>query len=147
MNLQGDLQGQLFTRDIPRDLHQFGRQVVDVHAKRAQVLAKEETPKLSGELARTTDLRKVVDGPDTFVREVVPTRPYAKFVHGGTGLFGPLQRRIVPKFKRALRWVAGGRVIFARSTAGQRPNPFLDRSFKRLLAESEALIDRLWRAF
>lgn len=145
MNYEGKLLGQLFTQDIPRELHAFGREVADVHAKRAQVLVREEAPKLTGALARTTELTKSGDEQDVFVRTVAPTRPYTEAVHEGTGLYGPFKRRIVPKFKKALRWFAGGRAIFARSTAGQKPNRFLDRAFTRLLAESDALIDRLWR--
>ncbi len=147
MNAEGKLLGNLFTQDIPRELHTFGRNVADAHAKRAQVLVREEAPKFSGDLARTTALVKKGNDDNVFERIVVPTQPYTKYVHEGTGLFGPFARRIVPKFKKVLRWVgANGQVIFARSTAGQRPNRFLDRAFKRLVAESDRLIDRLWRA-
>ena len=145
MRLEGRLLGDLFTREIPRELHTFAREVIDAHSKRAQVLAKEEAPKLTGALARTIAVTKTASEQDEFVRTVTPTRPYAEAVHEGTGLFGPFRRRIVPKFKRAMRWIgSNGQAVFARSTAGQQPNRFLDRAFKRLLAESDRLIDRLW---
>lgn len=146
MNLQGQIHGDVFAQ-IGRDTHVFGRRVVDAHTQRAKVLAAEEAPKLTTALASTIDTQGL-SIPDGFGRSVFPTRRYAPYVHEGTGLFGPLRRRIVPKVKRALRWVGkSGQAIFARSTAGQQPNPFLDRAFKRLRAESDRLIDKLWRAF
>lgn len=146
MNYAGQILGTLLTQELPRDLHAFGRGLADAHAKRAQLLAQEEAPKLTGALARTTEIVKRGNDQREFIRIVQPTKRYAQYVHEGTGLFGPFQRRITPKFKRAMRWIAGGQVVFARSTKGQRPNPFLDRAYKRLLVESDALTDRLWRA-
>jgi hypothetical protein len=146
MNLQGQIQGDFFAQ-LERDTHGFSRRVAEAHTKRAQVLAAEEAPKLTGLLASTIDT-EATTGAAGLGRIIGPTRRYAPYVHGGTGLYGPLRRRIRPKLKRALRWVlAGGQAVFARSTAGQKPNPFLDRAFSRLLAESEKLIDRLWGQF
>ncbi len=147
MNVEGQLLGKVLTQDIPRELHTFGRRVADAHAKRAQVLVREEAPKLTDHLAQTTTIIKQGDRGDVFERIVVPTAPYTEHVHEGTGLFGPYAQRIYPKLRKVLRWVgAGGQVIFARSTAGQRPNRFLDRAFNRLKVESDRLIDRLWKA-
>jgi HK97 gp10 family phage protein len=50
---------------------------------------------------------------------------YARFVHDGTGLYGPYHTRIYPKTKKALRWKGKSGFVFAKSTAGMRPNPFL----------------------
>ena len=52
---------------------------------------------------------------------------YAIYVHDGTGIYGPKGQRIHPKNKRAMRWKGKGVTgyIFAKSTAGMRPNPFL----------------------
>lgn len=44
-----------------------------------------------------------------------------KFVRYGTGIHGPLGRRIYPKVKRALHWDDK----FARSTEGQEANDFV----------------------
>lgn len=59
---------------------------------------------------------------------------YAKFVHDGTGIFGPYSQVIRPKNKKALKWASkthgaksgkGKGYVFAKYTIGMRPNPFL----------------------
>lgn len=59
----------------------------------------------------------------------------------GTGVAGPLGRRIVPKSAKMMRWFSwaghGGGPFFARSTAGMKPNPWEEHA----LAEVEPLID------
>lgn len=51
---------------------------------------------------------------------------YARFIHDGTGLYGPRKRLIRPVRAKALRWVGrDGNVVFARSSRGIRPRPFL----------------------
>lgn len=50
---------------------------------------------------------------------------YARYVHDGTGLYGPRRRLIRPTTKRVLRWRAGGGFVYARYTRGMRANPFL----------------------
>jgi hypothetical protein len=133
---------------IANDVVRFGRDVADAHANRARVLARDESPKLTGLLSRTVTVEKEGSAIGDFLRWIAPTRFYAEFVHGGTGLFGPKKRRIVPRVKQALRWIgANGQYVFARSTKGQKANPFMDRAFTRLKAESNRLIDRLWEKF
>jgi hypothetical protein len=66
--------------------------------------------------------------------------PYLKYVHDGTGIYGPHGTRIVPVSAKALRWPVknnsgtgnrryrGGSTIqyrFARSVKGVRGRPFL----------------------
>lgn len=50
---------------------------------------------------------------------------YAKFVHGGTGLYGPKKRKITPKKARALKTPYG----FKKSIKGQKANPYLENAF------------------
>ena len=51
---------------------------------------------------------------------------YARFVHDGTGIYGPHGRPIRPRHAKVLRWRGRtGRIMFARSVKGMRPNPFL----------------------
>lgn len=52
---------------------------------------------------------------------------YARFVHDGTGLYGPRHRRIVPVRRRRLRFRphGSGRYVYARSVKGSPGNPFL----------------------
>lgn len=53
---------------------------------------------------------------------------YAKFVHDGTGLYGPAHRPIRPSRAKALTFTAGSGQVFAANTRGQRGNNFLTRA-------------------
>lgn len=50
---------------------------------------------------------------------------YAKFVHNGTGIYGPEKRKITPKKARALKTPYG----FRKSIKGQKANPYLENAF------------------
>jgi hypothetical protein len=51
---------------------------------------------------------------------------YARWIHNGTGIYGPRHARIVPKRARRLRFrLRGGPYVFRASVAGIRPNHFL----------------------
>lgn len=52
---------------------------------------------------------------------------YARWVHDGTGLYGPAHRVIKPKRGKYLRFRPGGRgrYVYARSVKGMVANPFL----------------------
>ncbi len=51
---------------------------------------------------------------------------YARWVHNGTGIYGPRHTRITPKHARRLRFrPRGGPYVFRRSVAGMKPNHFL----------------------
>lgn len=55
---------------------------------------------------------------------------YAIYNVKGTGIYGPRGRRITPKHGKYLVFRIGGQLVFARSVAGQRPNPFLVDALK-----------------
>lgn len=50
---------------------------------------------------------------------------YAKFVHFGTGVYGPKKAKIRPKKARALKTPYG----FKKSIKGQKANPYLENAF------------------
>lgn len=54
---------------------------------------------------------------------------YAKFVHGGTGLYGPKKAKIRAKKARALKTPYG----FKKSIKGQKANPYLENAYKEYL--------------
>jgi len=118
-----------------------------VHQAVAQVTdhiegeARDQAPVRTGNLrhsitSRTTGIGFRAHG------EVRATAPYARYVHQGTGLFGPHHRKIVPREKKALRFTAGGQTLFRRSVKGQRPNPFMDRALAAVSADIPGLVDR-----
>ncbi len=51
---------------------------------------------------------------------------YARWVHDGTGIYGPRGARIRPRRSKRLRFKprSSGRYVYARSVAGMRPNRF-----------------------
>ncbi len=57
---------------------------------------------------------------------------YARFVHGGTGLYGPRGRKITPKRAKRLRFRphGSGRYVYARSVRGMKPNHFLTNALR-----------------
>lgn len=56
--------------------------------------------------------------------------PYAAYVHEGTGIYGPEQRRIEPKDAKALAFYIGEKLVFTRSVKGQKGQPFLKKAFE-----------------
>jgi len=63
----------------------------------------------------------------TLVVRIGTDVPYARPVHFGTGLYGPMHRPIVPVRAKALRFKpkGGTKFIFRRSVKGMKPNAFL----------------------
>lgn len=56
---------------------------------------------------------------------------YARFVHDGTGLYGPRHAVIKPKQAKVLRWTKrDGTVRYAKFIRGMAPNPFLKKALK-----------------
>ena len=58
---------------------------------------------------------------------------YAKYVHNGTGLYGPHKTRIVPKKKKALAFTYKGKKVVCKSVKGQRAQPYLEEGAKDYL--------------
>jgi hypothetical protein len=111
----------------------------DIHAFREAILAglqrvaltvearaKEVVPVLSGNLQRSilSDINET-----DYTATVVASAYYALWVHQGTGLYGPYNALITPKFRQALHW-GGSMSVFAKSTKGQVGQPFLDTALK-----------------
>lgn len=68
--------------------------------------------------------------------------PYAGYVHFGTGIYGERHDYIRPRKAKVLRFVSGGKVIYTRKVAGQRPNPFVERTQKAMDAPVNAIFDK-----
>lgn len=51
---------------------------------------------------------------------------YARWVHDGTGIYGPHHQPIKPTHAKVLAWPGNaGEFVFAKSVKGMPPNPFL----------------------
>lgn len=57
---------------------------------------------------------------------------YARYVHDGTGIYGPRHRMIRPTRRKILRFKPAGsrRFVYARQVRGMVPNPFLANALK-----------------
>ena|SRR5688572_18469573 len=64
---------------------------------------------------------------------------YARWIHDGTGIYGPKARMIKPKQAKYMRWYnKQGTAVFARQTKGMKPNPFLRNALPAYRASSSA---------
>lgn len=70
---------------------------------------------------------------------------HALWVHEGTGIYGPKKRRIEAK-GRALRIETDGGVIYRKSSAGQRPNKYMQRTFDAVKPSIDRDAQRLLQA-
>lgn len=56
---------------------------------------------------------------------------YGRYLHQGTGIYGPRHQRIRPVRARVLAFPGeGGEMVFRASVAGVRPRPFLRRALR-----------------
>lgn len=101
---------------VARDLLRRGRNV-ESEAKRL-------CPVNSGRLRSsiTADLR--LDGGLPTMR-VGTNVAYARYVHDGTGIYGPRRTPIRPVRASILRFEVRGEIVWARQTRGSPPRPFL----------------------
>lgn len=68
------------------------------------------------------------------IGKVTSHAPYSRFVHGGTGIYGPRGRPIVPRRARYLRFKPKGSAtfVFTKSVKGMRPTPFMQRALDKV---------------
>ena len=113
------------TGPVARELLRRGEKVVS--------RAKSLCPVASGRLRNsiTPELVETSVGP---VVRVGTNVEYARFVHDGTGIYGPRAQRIEPTRTKVFKWKAKGAgaafanddgYVIASSTAGMRGVPFL----------------------
>lgn len=83
-----------------------------------------------------TQLR--TDGVDLVMR-VGTGVYYSRWVHDGTGIYGPRARMIKPRKAKYMRWYnKQGKAVFARQTKGMKPNPYLKNALPAYKASSSA---------
>lgn len=97
-------------------LFQIGSEVADIAGEKT-------APFKTGNLRK--DIQVINVSPKSVTIGNTLKASYAKFVHGGTGLYGPKKAKITPKKARALKTPYG----FKKSIKGQKPNPYLENAF------------------
>lgn len=119
---------QLSTPDLRRAFLGGSRNAAEAFAGQVRRRAQELAPVRSGRLRRSIRSTSRL-GFRGWTSRVGSDLDYAEFVHDGTR-----PHLIRPRRARALRFTAGGRVVFARLVRhpGTRPNPFLDRALREV---------------
>lgn len=64
---------------------------------------------------------------DSFHHGIIAKKRYAQWVEYGNG---PINGRIFPKSKKALRFVVNGKTIFAKSVKASQPKPYMSKAVK-----------------
>lgn len=110
---------------IYRDLFTTGKRV-EAAAKRH---ASKNVDSGRGRASITTRMLRRGDVP---VARIGTNVGYMRFIHDGTGRYGPRRRDITPRRGKVLVWKSRktGKLIFAKSVKGIRPNPFLKRGMR-----------------
>lgn len=124
-------------KGLPEEIKNGFRNGVYRAIQLVRTYVKEEAPKKTGNLSDAMLVIVDESGSTIIGRVIVNPRsadgkPYALFVAEGTGIHGPNAGRIFPASKKVMKFVAeGGDIVFARSTAGQKANPFHERGLER----------------
>ncbi len=87
----------------------------------------------TGRLSSSIKVERVmIDGAVAF--KVGTDVPYWRYIHDGTGIYGPKGQPIKPVRAKALHWRGpGGEAMFARQVKGIKPNPFLRDAFNSVM--------------
>lgn len=108
---------------VAKDLLRRGRKV----ANKAKRNLNEDFPRRvdTGLLRSSVQAELVSLGGKVAVR-VGTNVEYARFVHDGTGIYGPMGTPILPKNGKYLAWRnKAGKMVYAKKVLGMKPNPFL----------------------
>lgn len=93
---------------------------------------KKQVPVKTGTLRRSVELSL-----GNIYARITPTANYASYVNFGTGIHNG-GGYIYPKKSKYLKFNVGGRTIYCKRIAGQRANPFAERT---LLNAKQQIID------
>jgi hypothetical protein len=71
-----------------------------------------------------------VDTPERITMTIPEEPEHARWVHDGTGIYGPNKHPIIPNSGKIMVWEnEDGNTIKAKSVKGQKANPYLERAF------------------
>ncbi|QGJ95812.1 tail completion or Neck1 protein [Gordonia phage EMoore] len=134
--------------NIARDKARIGERWGDRVGRRVQNAARRRAPVDSGALRNSIEYVVTV-GPNRTHVKIGSPLPYARYIHEGTGIYGPQGTPIVPTTRQVLKFQVKGSSgrrrgrdapwVFAKSVKGVKPNPFLVDA----LVEVMGRVDRL----
>lgn len=118
---------------MPDKAQRLLRDTIEDIADEIETLAKEKVPVDGGVLRQhpvdRRDLKRRVQGPGGLVVKTelsVPSEPkYAKWVHDGTGIYGPHGTPIVPRKAPFMVFSIDGKWFRKREVKGQQAQPYL----------------------
>lgn len=124
MSIYIEIDGAAMRRMTTSPTGMVGRDIY----RRSQAVAaraKRNAPVRSGRLRSSIGV-KIGTRNGEVVGRVGSSVNYARYVHDGTGLFGPKATRIQPKRSGGVLVFEGANgTVFAKSTAGMRGRPFM----------------------
>lgn len=131
-----DLLGQMPDKAV-RILRATIEDIADRIESQARINAPEgESGALKEHPVERRDFKRRVQGPGGLVVKSelsVPDRPkYAKWVHDGTGIYGPRGTPIVPRKARFMRFQIDGKWFAKSSVLGQHPQPYLKEAVEEV---------------
>lgn len=126
-------------RELTADLDRHARHAAEQAASDALAVVRADAPGSFAGQSMTSSVRRTADGYQVTVEPVKKRRYIARFVSGGTGIYGPKRKRIRPRKAKAFK--LNGREY--SSVRGQRPNPFMARARERATAAAERAITRV----
>lgn len=120
--------------NIARDKARIGQQWGHRIGGRVQNAARKRTPVDTGALRTSIEYTVDVRPNSTHVTIGSPLE-YARYIHEGTGIYGPKGAPIVPVTRQVLKFQVKGSTgkrrgkdakwVYAKSVKGVKPNPFL----------------------
>lgn len=97
--------------------------------RRVRDAARRNVNSRTGTLARSIEVSLVTRGEGTGA-QVGTSLFYARYVHDGTGIYGPTGRPIRPQRGKVMVFQGNTGTVFARTVKGQRGTHFLERALR-----------------
>lgn len=125
---------------MPDKAKRLLRDAIDDIADRIEQEVDERVPVDTGELkmhpVERRDFRRRVAGPGGLVTKTEFTLPRgkARWVHDGTGVYGPRGTPIVPRKAKFMVFYIDGIKFVRRSVLGQEPQPYLREALENVEA-------------
>jgi hypothetical protein len=128
VSVRVEINNRFITRLLKSPAGPLARHML-TRGNRVQREARRRINSRSGRLARSITVSVVVENGGAGVR-VGTDLFYARFVHDGTGVYGPSQRPIRPRRGRALAFPGRAGHVVVASSAGQPGTGFLREALR-----------------
>lgn len=114
--------------DLEGNFKKFKDEVLEQTSTKGKQILQENTPKDTGAGANAYKIQK-----SSNQHKITNSTEYLPWVNDGTGIYGPMRRRITPKTAKFLHFHWKGREWFLKSVRGQRPQKFVEVSMSEIV--------------